>query len=110
MIEFVYSWLRTASLSTRVWRHGRFDVIQACNPPDAYWLLARIWRLRSVKFVFGQHDLNPELFLSRFGEPETLRERIEYQGVLWLERMTYRGADRIVSTNESYQHKALTWR
>ena len=108
VLEFVYSWLRTAWLSVRVWRHGRFDIIQACNPPDTYWLLARFWRLRKVKFVFDQHDLNPELFLSRFGEPKSLRERIEYKALLWLERMTYRTADRVISTNESYQQKALT--
>jgi glycosyltransferase involved in cell wall biosynthesis len=108
VIEFVYSWLRTAWLSLRVWRHGRFQIIQACNPPDTYWLLARVWRRRGVKFIFDQHDLNPELFLSRFGQPESARERVEYQALLWLERMTYRTADRVISTNESYKHKALT--
>lgn len=108
IVEFVYSWARTAWLSTRVWRRRRFHIIQACNPPDTFWLLARLWRPRGVKFVFDQHDLNPELFLSRFGEPKTLRERIEYKGLLWLERMTYRAADRVVSTNESYKGKAIT--
>jgi glycosyltransferase involved in cell wall biosynthesis len=107
-VEFGYSWLRTAWLSTRVWRRKPFQVIQACNPPDTYWLLARIWRLRDVKFIFDQHDLNPELFLSRFGKPSSLRERIEYSALLWLERMTYRTADRVISTNESYKHKAIT--
>ena len=107
-IEFGYSWLRTAWLSTRVWRRRPFQVIQACNPPDTYWLLARLWRPRQVKFIFDQHDLNPELFLSRFGQPSSLRERIEYSALLWLERMTYRTADRVISTNESYKHKAIT--
>ena len=107
-VEFGYSWLRTAWLSTRVWRRKPFQVIQACNPPDTYWLLARIWRLRDVKFIFDQHDLNPELFLSRFGKPSSLRERIEYSALLWLERMTYCTADRVISTNESYKHKAIT--
>ena len=108
ILEFAYSWLRTAWLSTRVWRRQHFDVIQACNPPDTYWLLARLWRSRGVKFVFDQHDLNPELFLSRFGEPNSLRERLEYKALLWLEKMTYRTADRVISTNESYKKKALT--
>jgi glycosyltransferase involved in cell wall biosynthesis len=107
MIEFAYSWARTAWLSTHVWRRQPFQILQACNPPDTYWLLARLWRLRGVKFVFDQHDLNPELFLSRFGKPKSLRERLEYQGLLWLERMTYRTADRVVSTNQSYQQKAI---
>src|SRR4051794_7041498 len=108
VIEFVYSWARTAWLSRAVWRTRHFDVIQACNPPDTYWLLARLWRRRGVKFVFDQHDLNPELFLSRFGEPQTLKEHLEYRGLRWLERMTYRAADRVISTNESYKRIAMT--
>ena len=37
VVEFVYSWLRTACLSIRVWRRQRFTIMQACNPPDTYW-------------------------------------------------------------------------
>jgi glycosyltransferase involved in cell wall biosynthesis len=108
LLEFVYCWLRTALLSRAVWRRQHFQVIQACNPPDTYWALARLWRRRGVRFVFDQHDLNPELFLSRFGNPRTLMERLQYRGLLWLEAMTYRTADRVVSTNESYRRIALT--
>ena len=107
-IEFAYSWLRTAILSIPVARSGRPDVIQACNPPDTFWLLARFWRLAGVRFVFDQHDLNPELFLSRFGEPKGRLKRAEYAGLLWLERMTYRTASRVISTNESYRNIAIT--
>lgn len=39
-VEFVYSWIRTALLSLIVRRRHGFDLIQACNPPDTYWLLA----------------------------------------------------------------------
>lgn len=70
-LEFGYSWLRTAWLSLGVWRRRRFDIIQACNPPDTYWLLARLWRARAVRFVFDHHDLNPELF-----DPGSLSPRI----------------------------------
>lgn len=105
--EFAYSWTRTAWLSLRVWRRARFDVIQACNPPDTYWLLALLWRVRGVKFVFDQHDLNPELFISRFGEPRSLASKIQYQALVWLERRTFRSADRILSTNESYRSIAI---
>lgn len=108
VVEFVYSWLRTALLSLRVWRDHGFDVIQACNPPDTYWLLARLWRLRGVKFIFDHHDLNPELYLSRFGTPTGIGGRIQLGGLLWLERMTFRAADRVTSTNESYKKVAIT--
>lgn len=105
--EFAYSWVRTALLSVAAWRRRRVDVIQACNPPDTFWLLARLWRVRGVQFVFDQHDLNPELFLSRFGEPEGGLPALELRGLLWLERRTYRAAHRIVSTNESYKAIAV---
>ncbi|MGY1699102.1 glycosyltransferase family 4 protein [Geodermatophilus sp. SYSU D00766] len=108
LVEFVYCWVRTALLSLRVWRRDGFSVIQACNPPDTYWLLARLWRTRGVRFVYDQHDLNPEVFRSRFGEPQGLRARLEYGVLTWLERSTYRAADEVISTNESYRRVAVT--
>lgn len=105
--EFGYSWIRTAALSVKVWRRERFDVFQACNPPDTYWLLAQLWRLRRVLFVFDHHDLNVELFVSRFGEPHGLLKKLEHRGLQWLERRTLRSADRVISTNDSYRSVAM---
>jgi glycosyltransferase involved in cell wall biosynthesis len=105
--EFGYCWLQAAWLSLAVWRRKPFHIIQACNPPDTYWLLARLWRVRGVKFVFDQHDLNPELFRSRFGEPKDLVHRLELRGLTWLERMTYLTAHRVISTNDSYKRIAI---
>lgn len=107
MWEFAYSWIRTAVLSVRVWTAEPFDVMQACNPPDTFWLLARLWRIRGVAFVFDQHDLNPELFISRFGKPSGGLPSLEYSALKWLERQTYRAAQRIISTNESYKRVAV---
>lgn len=104
--EFAYSWLRTAALSIRVRRRHGFDVIQACNPPDTYWLLALLWRMRGARFIFDQHDLNPELYLSRFGKPSGVAGRLQLGGLVQLERNTYRTADRVISTNGSYKRVA----
>lgn len=104
MAEFVYCWLRTALLSLHVSRREGFDVMQACNPPDTYWLLGRIWRLAARKrFVYDQHDLNPEVYEARFG-----KRGILHKGLLLLERATYASADHVISTNESYRETALT--
>lgn len=107
-LEFGYSWLRTAWLSVVARRRGgRFHVIQACNPPDTYWLLALLWRPWGVRFVFDHHDLNPELFHSRFGAPTTPLQKVELAALTWLERMTFRCADRVISTNDSYKAVAV---
>jgi glycosyltransferase involved in cell wall biosynthesis len=106
--EFLYSWVRTAALTLAVWRRQRFDVLQACNPPDTYWLLARIWRIRGVRFVFDHHDLNPELFVSRFGDPTEAIRRLQLAALRLLERWTFESADRVISTNESYREIART--
>ena len=106
--EFGYSWVRTAWLARRVWKWDRFDVLQACNPPDTYWALALLFRRSGVRFVYDQHDLNPEVFRSRFGEPAGVASRAQYGALKWLERMTYRTAHHVVSTNESYKRIALT--
>ncbi|SDC92556.1 glycosyltransferase family 4 protein [Actinokineospora iranica] len=105
--EFVYCWLRTARLTLKVRRRARFDVMQACNPPDTYWALALPWKLTGVKFVFDHHDLNPEVFRSRFGEPTKLPGKIQLAILKWLEHRTFRTADRVISTNTSYQDIAV---
>lgn len=106
--EFLYCWLATAWLSLKVARRTGIDVIQACNPPDTYWALALLYRPFGVRFVYDQHDLNPELFLSRFGPPRGLLARLQYAVVCWLEGRTYRWADHVIATNDSYRDVALT--
>jgi glycosyltransferase involved in cell wall biosynthesis len=103
LVEFAYCWLRTALLSFRVWRRDGFDVIQACNPPDTYFLLARLYQALGVRFVFDQHDLCPEVYSSRFARSGGLALR----ALLALERATYRTADHVLSTNESYRAIAM---
>jgi glycosyltransferase involved in cell wall biosynthesis len=99
VVEYGYSFAATARLVLRARREGRFAVMQACNPPDIFWPLARFLRLRDgTRFVFDHHDLCPELYRSRFpdGRPLLLT------GLLFLARMTFRSADRVTSTNDSY--------
>jgi glycosyltransferase involved in cell wall biosynthesis len=107
LYEFAYCWLRTTMLARRVWRRDRFDALQACNPPDTYWALALLYRRRGVRFVYDQHDLNPEVFLSRFGPPRAMVARLQFRVLCWLERRTYRTAHHVIATNESYRSVAV---
>ncbi|MEV6860472.1 glycosyltransferase family 4 protein [Streptosporangium subroseum] len=85
-------------------RVGRVDVVHACNPPDLFFLVARAMRRRGARFVFDQHDLVPELYLSRFSRGEDFL----YRAVCRMERATYRAADVVIATNESYRQVALS--
>ncbi|MFF0309412.1 glycosyltransferase family 4 protein [Streptosporangium sp. NPDC004379] len=84
-------------------RVGPVHVVHACNPPDLLFLVALAMRRRGARFVFDQHDLVPELYLSRFGRGEDLL----YRAVRLLERLTYRAADVVIATNESYRDVAI---
>ncbi|MEU9244346.1 glycosyltransferase family 4 protein [Streptomyces sp. NPDC048385] len=90
----------TARLARRV---GPVDVVHACNPPDLLFLPALWLKRRGARFVFDQHDLVPELYLSRFGRGADLL----YRAVCALERRTYRAADIVLATNESYRDVAV---
>jgi glycosyltransferase involved in cell wall biosynthesis len=112
--EYAYSFAATAwqALKARVRGgplRGRFDVMQACNPPDIFWPLAIAFKaLERTRFVFDHHDLSPELFESRFGgRSDSPRPSLPYQGLRFLERRTHRTADHVISTNESYRQIAI---
>ncbi|MFF5183177.1 glycosyltransferase family 4 protein [Streptomyces sp. NPDC000345] len=90
----------TARLARKV---GPVDVVHACNPPDLLFLPALWLKRRGARFVFDQHDLVPELYLSRFGRGKD----VLYRAVCALERLTYRAADVVLATNESYRDVAV---
>jgi glycosyltransferase involved in cell wall biosynthesis len=102
--EFPYCWIETLKLIRRVARRRRIDAIHACNPPDTFFLIGLLFKTSGhVKFVYDQHDLCPELYVSRFGGKKALN----YSLLRLLERGTYRTADLVLSTNESYRQHAI---
>jgi glycosyltransferase involved in cell wall biosynthesis len=80
-----------------------FDVIHACNPPDTIFLIGGFYKLFGKKFVFDHHDINPELYEAKFG-----KRGFGHKLLTALERLTFRTADMVISTNESYRKIALT--
>ncbi len=92
--EFAYtSWIYL--------RHG-FDVIQGCNPPDDIFLVALPFKLLGVKYIFDHHDVNPELYVSKYGKRGGL-----YKILVGLEKLTYRFSDVVIATNMSYKDLAV---
>jgi glycosyltransferase involved in cell wall biosynthesis len=103
LFEFAYCWLMTAALSLRVWLTRGFDVIQACNPPETYFLLACPYKLIGKKFIFDHHDLSPEMYVAKEGKKGGLL----YCLLLLLERLTFKTADLVLTTNESHRQIAI---
>jgi len=103
IFEFAYAWLATALLSAKVLLREGFDVIQACNPPDTYWLLGVMYRFLGKKYVFDHHDLSPEMFDAKYDG----RKRLLRKMLVWLEKMTLKSAKIVLSTNESYKNIAV---
>jgi glycosyltransferase involved in cell wall biosynthesis len=101
--EFAYCWTRTLFLVLRAAAQEGFDVIQACNPPDTYWALVAPFKPFGKRFVFDQHDLCPEVYVSRFPDGS----RAVRRALTLLERATYALADHVVATNESYRDTAI---
>ena len=93
--EFLYSWW--------IYLRRDFHVIQGCNPPDDIFLVALPFKLFGVKYIFDHHDVNPELYLSKYD-----RKDFFYKAQLFLEKLTFLVADVVMSTNRSYREVAIS--
>ncbi len=100
VMEFAWCFIRSFMKSVRIAVAGRgFDIIHACNPPETFWLLGWFWRIFGKRFLFDHHDLSPEMYAAKFEREDGLM----YRGLLFLERMTFRTADVVITTNESHK-------
>jgi glycosyltransferase involved in cell wall biosynthesis len=93
--QFLYSWW--------IYLRRGFHVIQGCNPPDDIVLIALPFKVFGVKYIFDHHDVNPELYFSKYE-----REDFFYRALVWFEKLTFRFSDVVMSTNTSYRDIALT--
>ena len=103
-LEYAWSLLATFFLLLAISLRRGFDVLHTANPPDLFFLLALPFRLLGKKFVYDQHDLSSEIFTSKFGNRVPSLRRL----LLWLERCSYRAADLVIVTNESFRRLATT--
>lgn len=94
VFEFAYCWICTFFLSLVIAFREGFDIIQACNPPDTFWLLAWFYKPFGKKYIFDHHDPCPDMYLARFG-----KKGIAYQLLILLEKMTFWTADVVMTVN-----------
>ncbi|WP_422039297.1 glycosyltransferase family 4 protein [Roseibium sp.] len=103
LVEYSAALFWETLLAWRIFfKHG-FDTIQGCNPPDLIFLVAAPFKLLGKRFLFDHHDINPELYEAKFG-----RRDFFWKLMVLFERCTFKAADVVISTNESYREIALT--
>lgn len=104
LLEYLAALFWEFVLSIRVLRNHGFDAIHACNPPDLIFLIGGFYKIfLGKKFVFDQHDLNPELYEIKFGR----RTGLFYRLLCLFERLTFKCADVSIATNETFKKIAI---
>jgi len=104
LLEYSWALLAELYLALKVFSRTRFQILQACNPPDTIFLIALLLKPFGVRFVFDHHDLSPELFESKFGN----RGGLLYRFSRLAEYCSFRVAKVCIATNESFKEVAMT--
>lgn len=103
LLEYTAALFWMSVLTWRVFLTRGFDIIHACNPPDLLFLIGGFFKIVFGKqFVFDHHDINPELYEAKFGRRDFL-----YRMMVRLERWSFRTADIVIATNDSYRRIAI---
>jgi glycosyltransferase involved in cell wall biosynthesis len=102
--EFFYCLLITFLLASWVYIRYGFTLIHTANPPDTFFIIGLLFRPLGVRFVFDQHDLCPELFMSRFRRTSG---SMLLGALRFLEKCSYTTADLIIVPNRSYMNIAI---
>jgi glycosyltransferase involved in cell wall biosynthesis len=103
--EYGTATIAALAFAVRKLLKGGFDVLHAHNPPDTFSLVGTLFKPFGKRFVYDHHDLAPEMYDARFGSgANPFVRRI----LLLFEKLSYRVADHVISTNESYREIAIT--
>jgi glycosyltransferase involved in cell wall biosynthesis len=102
LVEYSQAIFWEFALSWRVFFKKRFHIIHGCNPPDLIFLTALFFKPFGVKYVFDHHDINPELYISKFE-----KKGFFYNLMILFERLTFKLAKFSIATNESYKKIAI---
>lgn len=103
LVEYANAFFWEVLLCLRVFFKRRFDIIHGANPPDHIFLIALLFKVFGVKFIFDHHDLAPELYICKFSG----RKSMTYRLLSLMEKLSCLTADAIVSTNQSYKEHII---
>lgn len=104
--EYIIAFYQTFFLILKVHKTEKIDSIHVANPPDIFWPFAIFARLFGKKFIFDEHDLTPETYISKFNG-DIIRHKWMYKLQKLFQKLSYKYADAIISTNESYKQMAI---
>ncbi len=104
LVEYPPSMAFTTAWLVALRLRGRIDVVHGCNPPDLFFLLGRLARLFGSQYVFDQHDVNPELAITKWGTRRSGRLLVAL--TRRLEQASYRTASTVIVPNDSYARLA----
>ena len=105
LFEFISCFIFTSLLSLKVLYKIGFKVIHICNPPETYFSLAFLYKLFGKKIIFDHHDLSPEMYLAK--QQDAKESSFYYRLLLWMEKMTFKVSDIIITTNQSHKLVAV---
>jgi glycosyltransferase involved in cell wall biosynthesis len=100
IVEYLVAHLQLARLTFARLLAG-VDIVHVNNPPDTLGLLLVLTRLLGRRAVFDNHDLFPDLFAVRYGNPRLTALLGVFQ------RIAFRAADLVLTTNESQREIVL---
>jgi glycosyltransferase involved in cell wall biosynthesis len=102
LLEYTIAIFWEFVLSFKIFCKKRFQIIQGCNPPDLIFLVALVFKIFGVKYVFDHHDINPELYIAKYN-----KKGLFYKFLLLAERLSFLTANYSIATNESYKEIAI---
>ena len=105
VLEYGYAMVAMFLLTFAVLAREGFDLIHAHCPPDSFVLIGGFYKLLGKGFVYDHHDLAPEMYYyARFKDGGN---RVVFNALVFLEKLSCRLADLVIATNESYKRMEM---
>jgi glycosyltransferase involved in cell wall biosynthesis len=100
IIEYLTFILRSFVKLSKLQLRERYDIVQVHNMPDILVFAALLPKLMGAKILLDLHDPMPELFMTKYGVPET-HPLIRFLALL--EKLSIKFADRVITPNIAFR-------